>query len=117
MYVNEAGEAVGFIACDLAGGCRLGAALTQIPAGRVDEAIEENVMPETLAENLSEVFNVSVNLIAPEDGSRVVLGRCAHGDTSSDYSDLHAGLESAEKKVYSFEVARYGVCCFVVAHH
>ena len=44
-FVNEAGEPVGYIACDLAGGCRLGAALTQIPAGRVDEAITHAAGP------------------------------------------------------------------------
>ena len=58
-YCNPDGEAVGYMACDLATSCRLGAALTQVPAGRVDEAVKDGAMPENLAENLYEVFNIS----------------------------------------------------------
>ena len=82
-YANKAGEVVGYIGCDLAGGCRLGAALTQVPAGRVAEAVAEGAIPESLVENLNEVFNISVNLIVPADGSRVVFKRAVHGSSDA----------------------------------
>ena len=114
-YVDEAGAVVGYIASDLAGGCRLGAALTQVPVGRVDEAVKDGEMPESLAENLSEIFNVSVNLLAASEGSRIVLGRAAHGSSAEHFEELNTKLDSLTKTDFGFEVARYGVCRLVVA--
>lgn len=113
-YCNPDGEAVGYMACDLATGCRLGAALTQVPAGRVDEAVKDGAMPENLAENLYEVFNISVNLIAPE-GVRLVLNRVAQINQTDTYNELKEKLEAAQSTQYGFDVARYGVCCLTIA--
>ena len=75
-YLNEESKAVGYIACDLETGCRLGAALTQIPAGRVEEAVKDGAMPDSIMENLHEVLNICVNLLTATGGGRVLLGRC-----------------------------------------
>ncbi|MCA9058697.1 MAG: hypothetical protein KDA85_09365 [Planctomycetaceae bacterium] len=114
-YVDGDGAAVGYMACDLASGCRLGAALTQVPAGRVDEAIKEKAIPDMLAENLGEIFNICVNLVTPEDGTRVVLGRTAHGASSPHYAELKERLDAATKVDIGMEVARYGHCTLIIA--
>lgn len=109
-FVDEAGEIVGFMACDLATGCRMGCALTQIPAGRVDEAVKDAELPESIAENLSEIFNINVNLIAASAGSRVVLGRVAHASDAALFAELNEQLQSRTKTDFGFEIARYGAC-------
>ncbi|GAB5443764.1 MAG: hypothetical protein Fues2KO_41130 [Fuerstiella sp.] len=109
-YVDESGDVAGYLSCDLASGCRMAAALTQIPAGRVDEAISDGAIDENLAENLNEVFNISVALLAPADGSRVVLKRVLHGSGSEGFSEAAAALNDRDCTDYAFEVARYGDC-------
>lgn len=108
-YVDESGAPVAYLASDLASGCRLGAALTQVPAGRVDEAVNEGAIPDNLAENLYEVFNISVNLVTPE-GTRIVLGRVVHGPASDGFAELKEKLEAASRTEYGFDVTRYGAC-------
>lgn len=114
-YVNANGDAVGYVTVDLAGGCRLGAALTQIPAGRVDEAISEGAIPDSLAENLDEVFNICVNLIHSANEERVVLGRSYHGEAANDVISTVAAVDDAEKAQYVIDVARYGACTLTIA--
>lgn len=114
-FDDDSGTPAGFIACDLAGGCRMGAALTQVPAGRVDEAVAEGKLPDALAENLDEIFNICVNLIAPTAGSHVTLNRVAHGGESAEFADLSAAMAPRSAVEYGFEIERYGVCKIVVA--
>lgn len=115
-YVNDNGNTVGYIGCDLAGGCRLGAALTMVPAGRVDEAVAEGQIPEALAENLDEIFNICVNLVAPAGGEHAVLQSVAHGAASTDFAQAEAGLNAAADSVtLAIDVQRYGVCELTIA--
>lgn len=113
-YVSEGGSVLGYVGCDLAASCRLGAALTHVPAGRADEAIAEGVIGDSLAENLYEILNVGMNLVRAADGSRVLLGRIAHGSTAEFYADLIAGLEASTRSNVTFDVPRYGACMIVV---
>lgn len=113
-YVNEAGEPMGFLACDHAGSCRLGAALTQIPTGYVEDSIKEADLPDNLAENLYEVFNVAVNLLQEKIGSRIALGRTAHGSSGEHYEELKQLIADRETSNYKFSIARYGECCIQV---
>lgn len=114
-FNDDTGAPAGYIACDLAGGCRMGAALTQVPAGRVDEAVAEGNLPDTLAENLDEIFNICVNLIAPAAGSHVTLKRVTHGSDSAGFADLSDGMGTRNAVEFGLEIARYGVCKIVVA--
>lgn len=110
-YVTEGGEPVGYIACGLATACRLGAALTQIPAGHVDDAIKQGEIPENIADNLNEIFNINVNLLHSDAGERFVLGKSTHNGEA----ELAAKLDECETTVVSFNVERYGVCKLVIA--
>ena len=115
-YVDPDGQPVGYIACDLGTACRLGASLTQIPAGRVDEALSDGALPESIAENFDEVFNICVNLIVSGDGARIVLGRTAHGTGSENFEALNSGRADMQTSAFSFDVARYGECRLEIAH-
>lgn len=110
-YRNDAGETIAYIGCDLESGCRLSAALTQIPASCIAEAVREGRMPENMSENLDEVFNISVNLIAKPDHGRVAFAGAAHGDVSAEVKEGMAAFEASE---YCFEIERYGKCRFVI---
>lgn len=114
-YVNDAGEVAGHIACDLETGCRLAAALTQIPAGRVDEAIGEGSLSENLRENLDEIFNICVNLLTSGDGGRLVLNRVVHGTEHPDIADVQSALSPQQKIRCGFTLDRYGDCCLCVS--
>src|SRR6056297_2122539 len=62
-YVDTQGQVAGYIACDLGSACRIAAALTHIPPTRVAEAVLDGSIPATLLENLTEIMNISVNLL------------------------------------------------------
>ncbi len=113
-YVDDAGTPVAWIGCDLAGACRMGAALTQVPAGRVDEAVADGRIPDTLAENLDEIFNISVNLVARPD-SHTVFHRSVKRGQDADFDAVLEAFGNAERTEAGFEIARYGTCRFVPA--
>ncbi|HBE71179.1 MAG TPA: hypothetical protein DDW52_23785 [Planctomycetaceae bacterium] len=107
-YIDPDGAIAGYLSCDLSSGCRLAAALTQIPAGRAAEAMEEGEMPDGLSENLDEVFNICAQLLVPAGGSRVTLSRTAHGKQLVGCKELSdSGLVTTE---IGLDVERYGLC-------
>ena len=107
-YVGPDGAAAGYLSCDLPSACRLAAALTQIPAGRAAEAIEEGEMPDGLCENLDEVFNICAQLLVPAGGSRVTLSRTAHGRQLVECEEL--GDSAYVTTEIGLDVERYGMC-------
>lgn len=70
-YVDDQGAPIAAIAADIAGAAKLSAALTQIPAGGVEDTIEAGELSPVLQDNLSEVFNILVNLFPTDDGTRL----------------------------------------------
>ncbi len=64
-YVNEDGSVVGLCRCDLAAAASLGAALSMLPAGRVDDCIRSSSLDEMLYENFWEVCNVVSVFLTP----------------------------------------------------
>ena len=94
-YRNEAGDIVAVALCDLPVGASFAAALTLVPAGRVDECVKDGRLDDILRENLHEVFNV-LSAAFPMSGSpRVVLHamRC-HEDASADVGAVLAAPSS-----------------------
>ena len=106
VYVNEDGDAQGYVACDIAGGAKLGAALTQVPMGPVEDAIKDGALPENLAENLFEVLNISVNLFEGNDGSRIVFQKLV--TDSAEVGELREKVDACEKVVTTIDIQRYG---------
>ena len=104
-YVNDDDEVKGKILCDLQGAAILGAALTQIPMGRVDDAVKSGSLPENLQDNLSEVFNISVNLLPGHHTHRLVLRETIFEAGSTDVDSI-----KSEGVGVVLEVQRYGQC-------
>ena len=59
-YRDARGKIVAGCLFDFSMAAYSSAALSMIPAGAAEDAIEENSLPESLQENLHEVFNVAV---------------------------------------------------------
>lgn len=102
-YVDDDGEIRGHIYCDFAGAAILGAALTQIPLGGVEDAIKNESLPANIRENISEVFNISVNLFPDHTSIRYVLKDVAfEADADAVAKDLTPSVR------VDLDVTRYG---------
>ena len=62
------GDDVSHIACiaDVAAAASLGAALTMVPAGRVEENVGEGAVDPSLAENFYEICNILSSIFHPQ---------------------------------------------------
>ncbi len=101
-YVDDADDVRGYIACDIACGAILGAALTQIPMGAVEDCIKSGELSSSLKENLHEVLNIAVSLIPHQASKRVVLKDVTIAEGAPEIT----GLTSSED--YVMKMARYG---------
>ena len=104
-YTDAQGTVRGCIACDLSAAARLGAALTHIPMGAVEDTLEAGTLPSNLSENLAEVFNIVVNLFPECHSQRLVLGRTLFGDAAATAFAEHG---SAPFSGFELDIQRYG---------
>jgi len=111
-YVDDEGTIRGFIGCDLAGSAKLGAALTQIPMGAVEDTLEAGTLPGNLSENLAEVFNIVVNLFPECHIHRLVLGRTVFGEAATAAFAEHSETASV---VFELDIQRYGTGVLLLA--
>ncbi|MFK7821649.1 MAG: hypothetical protein AB8G99_23255 [Planctomycetaceae bacterium] len=102
-YVDSEGTVKGHILCDVAGAAVLGAALTQIPMGAVEDAVSTGSLPENIQENVSEVLNIAVNLVPGQDSNRLVLSGVQFGSLADGVEGL------TNDSVLELEVQRYDV--------
>ena len=72
-YTDDSDNVHGHIVLDLPAAAILGAALTQIPMGGVEDAISSGKLPDNIRENISEVLNIAVNLFPSHTTLRLVL--------------------------------------------
>jgi hypothetical protein len=98
-YIDDQGTPVAAIAADIAAAAKLSAALTQIPAGGVEDTIKEGELSPVLQDNLSEVFNILVNLFPTDDGTRL-----SFADVSFDKNPVPAFEESIS---IAIDIQRY----------
>lgn len=101
-YVDGEGVERGKILCDLPAAAILGAALTQVPMGAVEDAVASGTLPDNLSENVSEVFNIAVNLLPASQSARLVLK-----EVTTEFGEVPACDEAVALKV---DVQRYGSC-------
>ncbi|MEL6106417.1 MAG: hypothetical protein AAFU85_10285 [Planctomycetota bacterium] len=106
-YVNDDGEVRGHILCDVKAAAVLGAALTQIPKGGVEDAVESGQLPDNLRENIYEVLNISVNVFPHV--KRLVLR-----DVEFDAANINAEEVCKSSSAIELSVARYGDCTIFV---
>ncbi len=72
-YRDESGELLAVAMCDVAVGASFAAALSMVPASRVDDCVRDCRLDDILRENLHEVFNVLSAAFPMSGGPRVVL--------------------------------------------
>ena len=87
-YVDSEGAVKGHIHCDVAAAAVLGAALTQIPMGAVEDAVSTGVLPDNIRENVSEVLNIAVNLLPEQENNRLVLSGVEFGSLADGVEGL-----------------------------
>lgn len=101
-YADSEGVERGKILCDLPAAAILGAALTQVPMGAVEDAVTAGKLPENLSENVSEVFNIAVNLLPASQSARLVLK-----EVTTEFGEVPA---SDGAVALTLDVQRYGSC-------
>ncbi len=105
-YVDSEGVLRGLIACDLACAARLGAALTQIPLGAVEDSLDAGALSDNLAENLAEVLNIAVNLFPECHSQRLVATTTTQGEEASTvFAEKTAGAAVCS---FDIDIQRYG---------
>ena len=111
-YKDCSGTPVAWLGCDIAGACRMGSALTQIPPGRADESASEQVIADTMQENLYEVCNICVNLFACSSDARLSFSRLLTR-TDREFEAAKSNVDAGES--IGLDIARYGKCTLKVA--
>ena len=106
-YCDDGGSLRAAIFCDIHCAAKLGAALTQIPIGGVEDAINDDSLPGNIAENLGEVFNIGVNIFHESNAPRLVMSSVATGaEAASAYSSQVA--DGTAVSCFELEIQRYG---------
>ena len=109
-YVDDDGEVRGHIVCDLPAAAMLGAALTQIPMGAVEDALESACLSDSLRENLIEVLNITVNLFPDHCEHRFVLKEVLFAESAIPEDKI------ASTHHYEITIQRYGACRLAIQH-
>lgn len=104
VYVDGSDFIRGQIACDLRCVAMMGAALTQIPMGAVEDSIENEELSANLKANAYEVFNICVNLFFHQQSSRVVLREVRFGNQAV----IADPQRSCNSQDYRINISRYG---------
>ncbi|MFK7737128.1 MAG: hypothetical protein AB8B50_13925 [Pirellulaceae bacterium] len=112
IYADENGIPVGLIRCDLPGAARLGAVLTRIPRGAVDDCIKTRDFPEHIAENFDETLNIASNLFPNHVERRIALQESATGEKAAD---LLASVSIDEQYNFTLDITGYGTGCMGIA--
>jgi flagellar motor switch/type III secretory pathway protein FliN len=114
-YVDDEGVLRALAACDLLIANALGAALALLPRARVTAAVEAGEVPEDIAENLHEVFNVGANLFNAPDRPHLRLERVLVG-SDVDPDLVQALVVAAERVDLDLDVPGFGSGAFAVVH-
>ncbi|WP_182871008.1 hypothetical protein [Stieleria mannarensis] len=94
----------GQIVCDLRCVSILGAALTQIPMGVVDDSLETGELSANLRANAYEVFNICVNLFSYPQSRRVVLSEVRF----EKQAEMPTMKPSWKSDAFQINIERYG---------
>ncbi|MFT5585408.1 MAG: hypothetical protein ACI9VR_003000 [Cognaticolwellia sp.] len=78
IYVDDAGELVAAVVCDIALAGAAGTALSMLPAKMAKDCIRTKRLPENVAENLYEVLNVGAGLFNSPRTPHVKLFEVIH---------------------------------------
>jgi hypothetical protein len=105
-YADDQGEVKASIACDIDCAAKLAAALTQIPAGGVEDSIKSGKLPDNLSENLSEIFNILVNVFPDHTTSRLAIADVQYGQDAITSSEDQGTFSN--RCQFEVDIQRYG---------
>ncbi len=104
-YIDNNKMPRNFIACDIACAAVFGAALTGFPPAQVEAAINTEVLPENLFDNMKEILNIAVNLFPLSNQQRIVIEKISQDEEAfNDYKSC----EGAPEVRIKFSVPRLG---------
>ncbi|MFN3191443.1 MAG: hypothetical protein ACE361_13050 [Aureliella sp.] len=112
-YADQDGTVIGLIGCDLPAAARLGAILTRIPKGAVEDTIKTREFPDHIAENLGETLNIASNLFPSHNERRICLTRMLLDGEASQYVEAANIDESVN---FDVDIAGYGPGSIVIAN-
>ncbi len=104
----DSDDLVGAAIFDMGLSVNASAALSMIPASGVSAVIASGRLPDNIAENLAEVFNIACSLLATEEGDFSRLS--THYISAKDVpADLAKSIKTTKHKVHvGLDVEGYG---------
>lgn len=102
-YVDDQEQPTAAIVADLAGAAKLAAALTQIPAGGVEDTIAAGELTPALQDNLSEVFNILVNLFPTDNETRLSFSEASY---TENIAPPHENSVSVSLDIQRYDTGR-----------
>lgn len=109
VYADDQGSAVAACVVELKLAACLGAALVAIPKGAALEASAQGSLPESMAESLNEVLNITAQLFRQESvNHRIALSDVFHPGQELP-GDLAAALKQPRARLdFEVEISGYG---------
>ncbi|TMM37075.1 MAG: hypothetical protein E6F99_13780 [Actinobacteria bacterium] len=108
IYVDNSTTMVAVLGLDLELAAYAAAALGLMPAGGVQDCIQDGVLSPTLAENVGELFNVLTSLLNREGGPHIKLYKMYQPPDPLPNDAQALLLAIGNRTDLTVEVARYG---------
>ena len=106
VYVNDDDEPVAGIGCTLAFGAYAGAALSMIPKGGADEAVQSSELSEMMLGNLNEFMNICSRWFMTAESPHLRLtATYPIDDVPEEAEDL---LDSDDRMDFLIDIPEYG---------
>ena len=106
VYVNDDDEPVAGIGCTLSFAAYAGSALSMIPKGGADDAVQCNELSEMMLGNLNEFMNICSRWFMTSDSPHIRLTETyAVGDLPEDAQHL---LQASQRLDFLVDIPSYG---------
>lgn len=109
FYNKDGKEFNRAFACDLKFACGSGAALSRVPVGVVNDAVQTGDIPENLQDNIHEVMNIFMSVFQSASRDRTVLSEVLlPGDPPQGEATPETAKESKGVVSFNVDLANYG---------
>ncbi len=107
-YIDDAGRLQAVLVCDMAFAAYSSSALTRIPVGGAQEALEEGTLSSMMMDNFNEVMNICVILVSGDTAPHVKLDKVNH-DLGSVSEEVMTVISSPSERLdLDIDVPGYG---------
>lgn len=107
LFVDSDGAPVAACMCDLSFAAYAGAAMTMLPAGAAQDAVEEDDISQTMKENIYEVMNICSRLMMSDDTPHLKLEKM-YDQSELSPAALAMIAEAKEHKEFDVKFNNYG---------